>query len=395
MQSWHNRRLLYLGEIAEPPQWLPSASRPTIEPILARARVGIFVVENPSTEEIRHLENVAQQPDGVVFVFKAGGAEFCVYIGSRAPLCEIAPGSTANEPLACEDFVDAVDGYSSGQFTLTLRSGPFTLGDRTKLMGILNVTPDSFSDGGSFQSFDAAIAHGEKMAEEGADIIDIGGESTRPGADAVPPEEEAKRVLPVVTHLSKHLHVPISIDTCKAEIAKRALDAGAQMVNDISALRFDPEMIRVVREAGCPLILMHMQGEPKIMQDNPRYDALMLEIISFLGARMDYVVGEGVKPEQVVVDPGLGFGKHVEHNLGVLRELAQLRALGRPILVGPSRKATIGKVLNAIVTDRLEGTAAAVAISIANGAHIVRIHDVKQMARVAKMTDAIRGKKLG
>jgi dihydropteroate synthase len=230
------------------------------------------------------------------------------------------------------------------------------------------------------------------MAEEGADIIDVGGESTRPGADPVPVEEEAERVVPVIAHLAKNLKVPISIDTCKAEIARRALDAGAEIINDVSALRSDENMVAVARESGCPVVLMHMLHTPKLMQQNPHYDALMPEIVCFLHERLDYLAEQGVKPEQVVVDPGIGFGKTVVHNLEILRELGRLRALGRPILSGPSRKSTIGKVLDLEVDDRIEGTAAAVAFSIANGAHIVRVHDVKEMARVAMMTDAIMGR---
>lgn len=387
------RRLAYLGEISEPPRWLPSNARSNIVPILDSSRVGVFTVEKPSAEEIRRLERIASESNGIVCVFKAGGTDFCAYIGSQKELCEKLPPTGAEAPLGCEDFVAAVRRYTESRFTLTLRSGAIELGERTRIMGILNVTPDSFSDGGRFHNFDAAIAHGEKMAEEGADIIDVGGESTRPSAEPVPVEEEAGRVLPVVEHLSKKLPTPISIDTCKAEIARRALDAGAQMVNDISALRFDREMIKVVRESGCPTILMHMQGTPKNMQENPRYDALMPEVISFLKERIGFVLEEGVGLEQIIVDPGVGFGKTVEHNLELLRELAQLKALGRPILVGPSRKSTIGKVLDAEAHDRVEGTAAAVAVSIAGGAHIVRVHDIKQMARVSKMTDAIMGKK--
>lgn len=387
----HRRRVLYLGEISEPLPWLPPNTHSTIVPILDGARVGAFIIENPLTEEIRSLERAAQQSNGIVSIFKAGGAEFCVYIGSREQICEKAAGGPESE-LGCEDFVGAVNRHKESQFTLALRNGPMTLGERTKVMGILNVTPDSFSDGGRFLNMDAAIAHGEKMAEDGADIIDVGGESTRPGSDAVPLEEEAKRVLPVVKHLSKTLRVPVSIDTCKAEIARRALEAGAQLVNDISALRFDEEMIKVVRDTGCPLILMHMMGTPKVMQQDPRYDALIPEIIHFLQERIDFTLQAGVKLEQIIVDPGIGFGKTVEHNLGILRWLGQLRSLGRPILIGTSRKASIGKVLDSEVWDRMEGTAATVAIAIANGAHIVRVHDVKQMARVAKMTDAIMGK---
>jgi dihydropteroate synthase len=385
------RRLLYLGEIPEPPRWLPPNVQSTIKPIIESSRVGVFTLENPSPEEVRYLERAAQESSGVVTVFRAGGTDFCTYIGSRSELCERRPGEV-EAAMTCEDFVAAVGQYSARHFTLTFRGGTLTLGDRTRIMGILNVTPDSFSDGGRFHNFDAAIAHAEKMAEEGADIIDVGGESTRPGADTVPVEEEAKRVLPVVEHLSKNLSIPVSIDTCKAEIARRALDAGAEIVNDVSALRFDEKMIEVVRDAGCPLILMHMLDTPKIMQRDPRYDALMPEIISFLQERIDYVLQERIEPEQVIVDPGVGFGKTVEHNLEVLRELGQLRSLGRPILVGPSRKATIGKVLEAEVSDRIEGTASAVAIAIANGVHVVRVHDVKEMARVVKMSDAIMGR---
>jgi dihydropteroate synthase len=389
----HCRRLAYLVEIFDPPRWRPSNARSTIVPILDSARVGVFTVEKPSAEEVRYLERIARESNGIVCVFKAGGTDFCAYIGSQKELCEKQSGAGAQEALGCEDFVAAVRRYSTDRFTLNLRSGALELGGRTKIMGILNVTPDSFSDGGRFHNFDAAVAHGEKMAEEGADIIDVGGESTRPSAEPVPVEEEAGRVLPVVEHLSKKLAAPISIDTCKAEIARRSLDAGAQMVNDISALRFDGEMIKVVRESGCPAILMHMRGTPKNMQEDPRYDALMPEIVSFLQERIDFALEEGVGLEQIIIDPGVGFGKTVEHNLEVLRGLAQLKALGRPILVGPSRKSTIGKVLDKEAHDRLEGTAAAVAVSIANGAHIVRVHDVKQIALVAKMTDAIMGRK--
>lgn len=385
--------LLYLGEMSKPPHWLPSETYSAAGPIIDNARVGIFTIEKPSLDEIRYLEHTAQESHGIVSVFEAGGCEFCIYVGSRDQLCNRNPGGRAGEALASEDFVDAVERYSANEFTLTLRSGTLTLGDRTKIMGILNVTPDSFSDGGRFHSFDAAVAQGEKMAEEGADIIDVGGESTRPGSDAVPVEEEARRVVPVVEHFAKNLKIPVSIDTCKAEIARRALDAGAEIINDISALTFDKEMTGVARENGCPLILMHMQGTPKVMQENPHYDALIPEILSFLRERIDSLVEKGIKPEQIVVDPGVGFGKTVDHNLEVLRELDQLKALGRPILVGPSRKSTIGKVIDAEVHDRIEGTAAAVAVAIANGAHMVRVHDVREMARVTKMTDAIMGKK--
>jgi len=387
------RHLLYLGETSEPPHWLPANIHSTIAPLIGTARIGVFTVQSPSHEEVVYLEQVAQQSRGIVYAFKAGGIDFCTYIGSQKELCERQVGGKSGAGLTCEDFAAAVERFSVTQFNLRLRSGSLDIGDRAKIMGVLNVTPDSFSDGGRFQSFDAAIARAERMAEDGADIIDVGGESTRPGSDVVSVEEESKRVLPVIDHLAKNLRIPISIDTCKAEIARRALDAGAEIVNDVSALRFDADMISVVRDAGCPVILMHMQGTPKTMQEEPHYDALMPEVIGFLQGRIDAALEGGIKADQVVVDPGIGFGKVVEHNLEILRGLGVLRALGRPILVGPSRKSTIGKVLNVEADDRLEGTAAAVAISIANGAHIIRVHDVKEMARVAKMTDAIMGRK--
>ncbi len=387
------RRLLYMGEISEPPPWLPSAALSTVPPIIDSSRVGAFSLENPSAEEIRHLERIAQETNGVVSVFKAGDIDFCLYIGSREQLCRKRRDGAKKPALECEDFIAAVDRYSARRFTLKLRSGSLTLGERTTVMGIINVTPDSFSDGGRFHDFDAAVAHAEKMVEEGADIIDIGGESTRPGSDPVSLDEESRRVLPVIEHLAKNLSVPISIDTCKAEIARRALDSGAEIINDISALRFDEKMMDVARESGCPVILMHMLQTPGDMQQDPRYDAMVPEIIAFLRERVHQVVADGIEWEQVVVDPGLGFGKTIDHNLEILRDLGRFQALGRPILVGPSRKSTIGAVLDAEVYDRVEGTAATVAVAIANGAHIVRVHDVKEMARVAKMTDAIMGRK--
>jgi dihydropteroate synthase len=385
------QRLLYIGEISEPPQWLPVDTRAAIAPICAVSHAGVFCLENPTAEQTQYLETVAGKHNGVVSVLKAGEAEICVYVGSPAELCTGQSGRGA-PMLDGSDFSSALERYSRRKFTLALREKSLTLGDRTKVMGILNVTPDSFSDGGKFHAFDTAVAHAEKMAEDGADIIDIGGESTRPGSAQVSIDEEAERVLPVVEHLAKNLSIPISIDTCKAEIARRAVDSGAEIINDISALRFDPQMINVARESGCPIILMHMQQTPKDMQQDPRYDALMPEIICFLSNRIDQCVKDGIDPGQIIVDPGIGFGKTVEHNLEIIRELEQLQALGCPILIGTSRKATIGAVLDAEVENRIEGTAATVAVSIAKNAHIVRVHDVEEMSRVAKMTDAIMGK---
>lgn len=273
----------------------------------------------------------------------------------------------------------------------SIKIGPRTLdlGLRTFIMGILNVTPDSFSDGGRFYRFEDAVEQAEKMIEEGADIVDVGGESTRPGARAVPAEEEIKRVVPVIRDLSKQRKIVISIDTRKAKVARAALEAGAHMVNDVSGLRFDRKMARLIARYKVPVCIMHIKGNPRTMQKNPVYKDLMGEVIEYLEEGIAIAKNAGILHGKIMVDPGIGFGKTVENNLEILKRLREIKVLGCPILVGPSRKSTIGKVLNLLVEERLEGTAAAVAISIANGANIVRVHDVKEMARVARMTDAI------
>lgn len=262
-------------------------------------------------------------------------------------------------------------------------------GQRTLIMGILNVTPDSFSDGNLFNSFESAVEHGVMMAAEGADIIDIGGESSRPGSEPVPEEVEASRVLPVIEELAKRIQIPISIDTYKASIAKKALEKGASIINDISALRWDPDMSPLIASKKVPVVLMHIKGTPKDMQINPHYDHLMTEIISFFNERIEYAVKSGISNHQIIIDPGIGFGKSLDHNLEIIRHLKDLKPLNKPILIGTSRKSFIGKILNLPVNERVEGTAATVAISIANGADIIRVHDVKEMARVARIADAI------
>ncbi len=263
-------------------------------------------------------------------------------------------------------------------------------GERTLVMGVLNVTPDSFSDGGRFFAPSAAIAQAERMAEEGADILDIGGESTRPGSDPVPAEEELARILPVIEAVSARLPIPISVDTYKATVARRAVEAGAAMVNDISAMTFDPEMAPTLAALQVPVCLMHIQGNPKTMQQNPVYANVAAEVRDWLAERAQAAVRAGIAPENILLDPGFGFGKTAAHNLELVRRLRELTALGYPLLLGVSRKSTIGRVLGGLpAEDRLEGTAAAVAICIANGASVVRVHDVKAMTRVVRMTDAL------
>jgi dihydropteroate synthase len=258
-------------------------------------------------------------------------------------------------------------------------------------MGIVNVTPDSFSDGGSYFSPEQAVAHGLRLAAEGADILDIGGESTRPGAAPVSAVEEADRVLPVLTELAVQVDIPLSIDTMKAEVARRALAAGAEIIYDVSALRFDPEMGHVAAESNAPVVLMHMRGAPQTMQQNIHYQSLIDDIRKFLEERIEHAVSAGIALENIIIDPGIGFGKSVEKdNFSILKNLGAFTALGRPILVGTSRKCFIGKVLGTPVHEREEGTAATVAIAVYNGAHIVRVHDVKSMKRVAAVANAIK-----
>ena len=261
---------------------------------------------------------------------------------------------------------------------------------RVLIMGILNVTPDSFSDGGRFLSPDAAVKRALIMEKEGADIIDVGGESSRPGAEPVPVEEELRRVIPVLERLRGKLRIPISIDTTKAEVAEAALRAGASIVNDISALRFDPAMASVVAEFGAGLVLMHMLGTPKTMQQAPHYEDVVTEVRDFLAERAQYAQSQGIPREAIAVDPGIGFGKTVEHNLELLRRLPELVELGFPVLVGPSRKSFIGAILGLGVEERLEGTLAACAVAVVRGADILRVHDVREVRRAADLALHLR-----
>lgn len=256
-------------------------------------------------------------------------------------------------------------------------------------MGILNVTPDSFYDGGKYYSHTSAVRRAEEIAEEGADILDVGGASTRPGSYPPSIEEEIERVIPVIKKIVKNIDIPISIDTYHSEVARRALDIGVHMVNDVTALRGDEKMAEVVAEYNVPVILMHMKGTPLTMQQNPQYEDLMDEIIQFLKDRIDSAISAGIKEENLLIDPGIGFGKRVEDNLTIIRELKKLHILGKPLVLGPSRKSFIGKILNLPPEERLCGTAASVTVAIVNGAHILRVHDVREMRQVMKVTDAI------
>jgi len=259
---------------------------------------------------------------------------------------------------------------------------------RTRVMGVVNVTPDSFSDGGRFFDPESAVTAGLRMVEEGADFLDVGGESTRPGSDPVPAQEELARVAPVIKRLAAETDTPISIDTRKAEVARAALDVGATIVNDVTA-GSDPGMFGVVRDAGAAMVLMHMRGDPKTMQQLTEYRDVVAEVREYLGARVEAAVAAGIDREALAVDPGLGFAKTESQNYLLMKEIGTFLRLGRPLVVGASRKSFIGKVLGTGVDQRMEGTAGAVAWLAGQRAHIVRVHDVQAMARVVRVVDAI------
>jgi dihydropteroate synthase len=296
-------------------------------------------------------------------------------------------------PVLSRQVEKGLKGYwRQGAWKVQGKGGKFfAWKNKTQIMGILNVTPDSFSDGGLFFDPDSAIERALQLQEEGADIIDVGGESTRPGAPEVSAAEEKKRVLPLIRSCAKKLRVPLSVDTYKAEVARAAVGEGARLINDIGALRLDASMGRTLAHLGVPVILMHMQGKPRTMQKNPRYRDVIGEILAFFRKRMDYAGRCGIPEEKLLLDPGFGFGKTPWHNIELTRRLWEFKVLGRPLVMGPSRKSTLGFLLGGVPPEeRLEATAAAVAASVLAGADLVRVHDVKTMVRVVKIADAIR-----
>jgi dihydropteroate synthase len=283
----------------------------------------------------------------------------------------------------------------SARRRVSLPDGELDLSTRTHIMGVLNVTPDSFSDGGEHFEPGQAVEWGMRMVEDGADIVDIGGESTRPGSEPVSAEQELGRVMPVIEILSKECGCPLSIDTQKSEVAVEAVAGGASLVNDISGLTFDSRMAAKVAETGAALVIGHIRGAPRSMQQDPHYDDVMSEITTELRTSIKRAESDGIDPSKIIIDPGIGFGKRLEDNLAIIRRLAELRSLGKPVMVGPSRKSFIGTILDLPVKERLEGTAAAVAAAVINGADVVRVHDVKEMKRICLVADAILQKKHG
>jgi dihydropteroate synthase len=271
-----------------------------------------------------------------------------------------------------------------------LRDRVLSIGNRPLVMGIVNVTPDSFSDGGKYATVEAGVRHGLELIEQGADLLDIGGESTRPGAVPVILEEELARVVPVVRALAAQTQMPLSVDTAKAEVARQCLEAGAHIVNDVTALTGDPAMAEVVRSNGAGVVLMHMQGTPATMQIDPRYEEVVADVRRFLADRIEAVHSQGIPHEKIVVDPGIGFGKTREHNLTLLARLEVFQVLGRPVCLGVSRKGFLGKLLDRPVEDRLAGALAAVCFAMSrNAVQVVRVHDVREMKDAVAVFDVI------
>ena len=272
--------------------------------------------------------------------------------------------------------------FLCGQYRLNLKK-------RTHIMGILNITPDSFYKESRVISVNTALKRADKMIREGADILDIGGESSRPGSDPVSEEEELKRILPVINALIKKFDIPVSVDTYKSAVARAVLEEGVSIINDISGLRFNPNMAKTIASAKAAVIIMHISGKPKTMQKNPSYKSLMREITAYLKRGIKQAVSSGIKESSIIVDPGIGFGKKFSHNITILKKLKQLQKLKKPILLGLSRKSFIGKILDLPVEERLEGSIAASVFGILNGAQILRTHDVKETKRALAVADAI------
>jgi dihydropteroate synthase len=314
-------------------------------------------------------------------------------IGSVGEIAGFSRALALSEPSLVSLAGDILDQlgriYPKTYHTMECGGRSLDFSVKTGIMGILNVTPDSFSDGGLYSDLPAAVSRAQQMVVEGADIIDIGGQSSRPGSEPVSETEERRRVVPVVEAVAKSVPAIISVDTYRAEIARAALDAGAHLINDISALRFDPALTGVVASHRASLILMHMQGMPRTMHLNPHYDALIDEVFDFFRERLSTAQAGGISADRLLIDPGIGFGKGARHNLDLLEKLQQFQALGYPIVVGTSRKSFIGRILGVDVHERLEGTAATVATAIAQGADIIRVHDVQAMVRVARIMDAM------
>lgn len=382
-------RILTASTVREVAAALPDLGRTALGRVAGSHPSRILVVTDLTPEEAARAVVVIEEAGGRAVV-DAGRI-----VWSATPQVRAAVLDRLRQEPALVAFNGAISAalarWAEPAHGLALPDGRvLPLGERVHVMGIVNVTPDSFSDGGRFFDAHDAIDHGLRLADEGADILDVGGESTRPGAEPVPADDEIARVLPVVDALAAKTGLPVSIDTTKATVARAALDAGAQIVNDVAAGRFDDTLLPLVAERRAAIVLMHMRGEPRTMQKEPRYDDVVGEIYAFLDERAEAAMHAGIARDRIVVDPGFGFGKTRAHNLVVLQRLRELRGLGFPVLAGTSRKTFVGATLGDLpVGERLEGTAATVALAVTGGASIVRVHDVREMSRVVRMTEAV------
>ena len=369
------------------------ADAEAVRAIVAQGMGMALLVGPVPLEEAQELRRLASREGAIAVLARPAGRQDpgradVVLMGSPEELTAIA--AQAGGAVSLRIAMAMRRGEQTAPRFLSCRGRELAVGERTLIMGILNTTPDSFSGDGLGNDAAAAIARGKQMVADGADILDVGGESTRPGAEPVALEEELRRVLPVIEGLAAEVDVPLSIDTYKAEVARQALATGAAIVNDISGLHYDEAMARVAAEFGAGVIIMHILGTPRDMQQDPRYGDLVGEISDYLEEGIVRAEAAGLSRQHLVVDPGFGFGKTVAHNLDMLRHLREFRCLGCPVMIGPSRKSTIGKLLGDLPPqERVEGTAAAVALAIAAGADIVRVHDVKEMVRVARVADAV------
>ncbi len=316
-----------------------------------------------------------------------------ILMGTRKQYLSLIKSLTG-QCFGLEDLKEELLRYFNkvGKLNFTTLNHTFDLSKKTLLMGILNLTPDSFSDGGKYNSEDLGVERALKMIDDGVDIIDIGGESTKPGSNRTSQKEELERIIPIIKKLRKKTNIPISVDTYKSKVAEATLDEGADIINDISGLMFDPEMSKIIVKYNAGAVLMHIKGTPKNMQINPQYDNLIDEILIYLQKSAQLLMDTGLNKSNIVIDPGIGFGKQLEENYTILRYLGEFKSLEQPILVGPSRKSFIGNLLNLPVDERLEGTISSIACSIMNGANIVRVHDIKETYRTIKIADKIMGK---
>lgn len=315
----------------------------------------------------------------------------CLIMGTLAQyklLCEKLKRQPYGLKRVADEIRDGLVNYLRDDFILDAGRYTLNLNTHTHIMGIMNLTPDSFSGNGLLRDTDVA-GYAQRLVDEGADILDIGGESSRPGARPVSLKEELQRVIPAIKRIRKKVKIPISVDTYKAEVARQALDSGANIINDITALSGDSQMVRIIKHYRCGLVLMHMKGRPRGMQRNPRYGDLLDEIINYLRKAIDTAQDSGIDFEKIIVDPGIGFGKTLEHNLRIIQSLAQLKILGRPILLGTSRKSFIGKITGSPVTERLSGSLSSNCLSVINGARILRVHDVKETKQALSVLDSI------